>query len=85
MDAVTGVVGDAYMNFGFIGLALYSILLTIALKLVDTCSRRVDFRVGVSAIAIPAIVLTNSGLLTALLTHGLLLALLLLYLLPKRD
>ena len=84
-NACTGVVGDAYMNFGLIGLALWSVLLTIILKLVDTCSKRVDLRIGIAAIAMPAITLTNSGLLTNLLTHGLLLALLLLYLLPKDN
>lgn len=83
MNANTGVVGDAYMNFGFVGLALWSVLLTIILKLVDTCSKKVDLRVGIAAVAMPAITLTNSALLTNLLTHGLLLALLLLYLLPK--
>ena len=83
MNACTGVVGDAYMNFGFTGLALWSVLLTIILKLVDTCSKRVDLRIGIAAIAMPAIALTNSGLLTNLLTHGLLLALILLYLMPK--
>ena len=85
MWANTGVVGDAYMNFGLIGLALWSILLAVVLKLVDTCSKRVDSRVGVAAIAMPAVALTNSALLTSLLTHGLLLALLLLYLLPKET
>lgn len=84
MNAVTGVAGDAYMNFGFIGLALWGILLAIVLKLVDTCSRKVDLRVGVAAIAIPVISLTNSALTTVFLTHGLFLALILLYLLPKK-
>jgi len=85
MGANTGVVGDAYMNFGFTGLALYSILLAIILRLVDTCSKRVDLRVGVAAVAMLALTLTNGALLTNLLTGGLLLALLLLYLLPRRE
>ena len=82
-NANTGIVGDAYMNFGFAGLALWGIILIIILKLVDSCSNRVDIRVGVAAIAMPTITLMNSALLTNLLTHGLLLSLLLLYLLPK--
>ena len=85
MSANTGIVGDAFMNFGFIGLALWGILLAIILKLVDSCSKRVDFRVGVAAIAMPTMSLVSSALLTCLLTHGLLLALLLLYLLPKQS
>jgi oligosaccharide repeat unit polymerase len=85
MGANTGIWGDAYMNFGLLGLALWGILLAIILKLVDSCSRRVDLRIGVAVIAMVVINLTNSGLLTNILTHGLWLALLLLYLLPKRD
>jgi len=85
MGSNTGVVGDAYMNFGFIGLALYGMLLAIILKLVDTCSKGVDFRVGVAAIAMPAIGLTNGPLTTVFLTGGLFLALIILYLLPKKG
>lgn len=85
MNAGTGLVGDAYMNFGFIGLALWGILLAIILKLVDICSEGVDLRMGVAAIAIPALSLTNGALTTVLLTGGLFLALILLYLLPRRE
>ena len=85
MGANTGVIGDAFMNFGFIGMALWGLLLAIILKLVDTCSKRVDPGVGVAAIAMPAVTLTNSALLTNLLTHGLLLAIVFLYLLPKKQ
>jgi hypothetical protein len=85
MNAGTGLTADAYMNFGFVGLALWSVLLAVILKLVDTCSRRVDFRVAIAAIAIPAIILVEAPLTTALLTHGLLLALLVLYLSPRED
>jgi hypothetical protein len=85
MNANTGITGDAFMNFGFLGLVLWGVLLAVILRLIDTCGRRVDLRVGVAAIAAPALSLTNSGLLTNILTHGLWLALLLLYLLPKRK
>jgi hypothetical protein len=85
LNANAGIVGDAFMNFGFIGLALLAIPLGIILKLVDSCAKRVDLMVAVAAIALPAVSLTNGALLTNLLTHGLLLALLLLYLLPKED
>jgi hypothetical protein len=84
MNANTGVVGDAYMQFGFIGLALYSVFLAIILKMVDSCSRRVDPRVAVAAIAMPVISLTNGALTTAFLTGGLFLALIILYLLPRK-
>ncbi len=78
--ANTGIVGDAYMNFGLIGLVIWSILLVIILKLLDACSKGKDIKIGIAAIAMPTITFTNSALLTSLLTHGLLLALILLYL-----
>jgi len=85
MGANNGIYADAYMNFGFIGLVLWAFLLTIILKLMDSFSKNKEMRVTIAAIAMPVIFLTNSALLTCLLTHGLLLALLLLYLLPKRN
>jgi len=84
-NACNGIYGDAYMNFGFLGFILWGIFLTIILKLIDSFSKNKDIRVTVVAIAMPVIFLTNSPLLTCFLTHGLLLSLLLLYLLPKKK
>ncbi len=85
MGSNNGVVGDAFMNFRFLGLILWAVLLGIILKLIDSCSKGVDIRIAVAAIAMPAITLTNSALLTNLLTHGLLLSLLIMYLMPKQG
>jgi O-antigen polymerase len=85
MGSNNGIVGDAYMNFRLFGLILWGVLLVIILKLIDSCSKGVDIRVAVAAIAMPAITLTNSALLTNLLTHGLLLSLFILYLMPKQG
>jgi len=82
-SANTGIYGDAYMNFGLAGLAIYSIVLGIVLKTMDICSRRLDLRLGVAVIAASAISLTNGALTTAFLTGGLWLAIVILYLLPK--
>jgi len=84
MGANTGIVGDAYMNFGLMGLFLWSILLASILKLADACSEEKDLRVGIAVVAMPVLSLTNSALTTNLLTHGLFLALIVLYLLPKK-
>lgn len=85
MSANNGIYADAYMNFGFIGFVLWSIFLTIILRLVDGFSKNKDIKITVAAIAIPALFLTNSALLTCLLTHGLFLSLIILYLLPKNK
>ena len=82
----TGIYGDAYMNFGFIGLILWAFLLTIILKVIDAFSKNKEKKITVAAIAMPAsMFLINSALLTSLLTHGLLLSLFILYLLPKEK
>ena len=83
--ANNGIYGDAFMNFGFAGFILWSIFLATILRLIDIFSKNKDIKITVAAIAMPAIFLINSALLTSLLTHGLLLTLLLLYLLPKRK
>ncbi|MDD5606518.1 MAG: oligosaccharide repeat unit polymerase [Candidatus Pacebacteria bacterium] len=84
-NANNGVYADAYMNFGFIGFALWAFLLTIILKLVDSFSRHQKITVTIAAIAMPSLFLTNSAFLTCLITHGLLLSLIILYLLPKEK
>jgi len=83
MGANNGIYADAYMNFGFIGLVLWGMLLVIILKLIDSFSKNKDMKITIAAIAMPVISLINVALLTNLLTEGLLLVLLLLYLLPK--
>ena len=83
MGANNGIYADAFMNFGFIGLIFWAILLIIILKLIDSITKNKDIRMTVSAIALPVIFLTNSAFLTCLLTHGLLVSLIVLYLLPK--
>jgi len=85
LNANNGLVADAYMNFGFVGFVLWGIFLVIILRLIDSFSKNKDIKITIAAIAVPVIFLTNSALLTCLLTHGLLLALMLLYLLPKRN
>lgn len=86
-SANSGIVADGYMNFGFAGLIGWAILLIIILKIVDCVSITKDKLISVSAVVIPMVIgLTNSPLLTTLLTHGLLMGMLLVWLLPiQRD
>jgi hypothetical protein len=64
-------------------LLLWSIFLVILLKVIDSFTYGKDRRITIAAVAMPAITLINSALLTNILTHGLLLSLVILYLLPK--
>jgi len=83
MGANNGIYGDGFMNFGFIGLVLWGFFLVILLKLINSISKNKDIKITIAAVAMPVISLTNSAFLTCLLTHGLLLSLIVLYLLPK--
>lgn len=85
MSANNGIYADAYMNFGFVGFVLWGFLLAIILKLIDSFSKNKKITVTIAIISMPSLTLVNSALLTSLLTHGLLLALFLLYLLSKKE
>jgi len=83
VNANNGIVSDAYMNFGVIGLIIWPILFTIFLKLIDSFSEEKDIRISFAAMGASVIVFTNGAFLTSMLTNGLFIGLILLYLLPK--
>jgi hypothetical protein len=78
-SANVGLFGDAFANFGFAGCAIFALLLVFVLKAVDAAGRFTDPRVAAALLAMPAFELINSGLLTTLLTHGLALAIVVLW------
>jgi hypothetical protein len=78
-SANVGVFGDAFANFGFAGCAIFALLLALVFKAVDAAGRATDPRVAAALLGIPAFQLVNTGLLTTLLTHGLALAILVLW------
>jgi len=85
MGANNGIYADAYMNFGLVGLVFWGIFLVIILKLINAFSKNKNIKMTIATIAMPIMFLTNSALLTCLVTHGLILSLILLYLLPKEK
>lgn len=76
-----GYIGNAFMHFGYIGVFIFSLLLGLVLKLVDSISNNLPISVTVSSIIIPSMAFVNSGFLTVLLTHGFLISCLLIWLL----
>lgn len=80
LGAVTGVVGDGYMNLGFVGLGLWALLLAAILCAIDSCSIKLDRRIAIGAIAMPSMAITHTYLVRALFTSGLILGLVVLYL-----
>jgi len=80
--ANVGLFADAFANFGFAGCAVYTLLFAAVLKALDAASSGTDARIAAALIAVQAFQLVNAGLLTTLLTHGLALAILVLWAFP---
>lgn len=74
-----GYLGDAYGNFGIIGMFLFSMILGIILWVVDSVGSHLPSYFVAALIAMPAMALTESALFTTMLTHGLIPAVLILW------
>lgn len=84
LGAVGGILADAYMNLGLLGLVVWGMGLVMILKLLDCCSRGVDKRIAVAALAMASLSLPGTYLVRTLITGGLLLSILVLYLLREQ-
>ncbi|MBZ9714128.1 hypothetical protein [Deinococcus multiflagellatus] len=80
--ANTGLVGDAYMNFGYYGMIVVGLLFAASLVLIDLLSRAKKTYLVTAASLMPFIFAVNVSFFTTILTGGLLLSLILLFLLP---
>jgi len=85
MSANANFWADAYANFGYFGLFLFTLVLAVLLWLYDAISQGKDQRITALVLSTPALALGSSGLLTTMLTHGLILALIVAYLLPSPN
>lgn len=81
-NADTGILADAFINFGFWGFLIWGMLLGFICHLIDSVSAGKDVRIVTSGICGLTITLTESALLTALITGGILFAIFVIYLLP---
>lgn len=84
-DANANIWADAYANFGYAGILCFTLLLAILLWLYDSIAASCDTRLAALAIGLPAFALANGGLLTSLLTNGIVLVMLLMYLMPPTS
>lgn len=73
----TGYLSDAFMNFGFWGMLLFSVLLGLLLLLIDSIKTALPLKIA--ALFIPMFSLRSSALFTSLLTGGILLGIIILY------
>ena len=77
-SANNGLIADAVTNLGYPGVVVQPVLLAVVFRLLDRCTRRLDYRIYITAALYVAFTLTNAFLFTTLLTHGLLVVMVLL-------
>ncbi|MGR3302933.1 MAG: hypothetical protein ACUZ8I_10585 [Candidatus Scalindua sp.] len=85
MNANNGIVANGFMNFGYIGIILWPLLLTILLKFADAVVEHRNIKIVWPILIMTFYVLVDGAPLTTLLTHGLFLAILLCYFIPKVE
>lgn len=81
----TGYMGDAYMNFGPLGVFIFSLILGVIFLIMDSIASRTDPIVAVAAMGRPTLTLIGGALFTTLGTHGLLLSMLIVCLYSRRT
>jgi len=85
-NANTGFLATAYMHFGYPGMAVFSIIVGFLLRITDSLiGRRLPVWLGLAIVIVPFWSLFgNADLSTSLLTHGLLVSFLILWLFGAR-
>jgi len=86
ISANTGWIANGYMNFAWIGIAFYSVIIGFFLAALNRFSRRFDdYVIQAGFVAFIFNIVTSNDLLTAMLTGGVLLMVILLWILPSRS
>jgi hypothetical protein len=81
LGANTGFIASGYAHFGIIGVAIYTVIATIILNFINAISKKINLYFLLAIILIPMQTLfISSDMFTVLLTHGLLIAILVLWL-----
>ena len=84
-NANVNLFGDAFANFGLLGLIPFSAILAVILLLIDGATRDRDLRLPSMVMGLAAVTLTQSALLTSFLTFGILLTLVVFLFLPPDE
>lgn len=84
-NANTGLVGDAYANFGWLGLFFYPIMIIIALRVLDYCTKQVDYRINMVLCVLIFYTFINGSFFTILLNNGFILTCITMFLCPQAD
>lgn len=74
MSANVNMWADGYSAFGYIGMILFTILLTVILWIYDSISANRNFIISVALMVMPAWSLVDSSFIIALMTNGIFIA-----------
>jgi len=74
---------DGFANFGWGGIAVAATALLVWTRFLDRAAKGLPMRVAAMAVVMPSIMLSNTSIFTAMLSHGLLIGTLLLALAPR--
>jgi len=83
MSANANIFADGFMNFGYLGVVAAAVVLLVILRAIDGASIGIPTRVAGAILTLPMISLANSGILTTLMTHGLIASIVILAVLPR--
>jgi len=84
-DANTSLFADAFANFGYPGVIVFTVICGFALLIIDAVARGRDARVIGPTLAIAGLSLAATGFFTTMLTHGLALAGVIIALMPPVE
>jgi len=82
MSANANFWADAFANFSYTGIIIYSILLSMIIWIADSISKKHSLRFALAAIGMSFYSLANSSLFTTILTYGLIFSIIFLWLFP---
>lgn len=82
-NASNGMIGDAYANFGLVGLVLFPLLLMAALYVFDCCTRKIMPVYTLSTIISFCQFALNGTLISVLVSYGFVFAILVFFLISK--
>lgn len=74
---------DGYAHFGWFGVAGAALILAIYLRVLDRAAYGLPAAVSSLAVILPAVTLSNTSILTSMLTHGLVLLVFMLMIAPR--
>lgn len=84
MNCNNGLISDAVSNLGLWGIVILPIILILVLRFMDICADNVDERIFLASAIYFAVILSNTFLFTALLTHGMFFGCLVLFFMKEK-